>query len=58
MTGINDDERRHTERTREALEDVDTGLVVAHQRVEAWAKSLGTDSPAALPMPAGLCDTL
>ncbi|TDA47343.1 MULTISPECIES: CopG family transcriptional regulator [Burkholderia] len=35
--------------TREALSDVDTGHVVDHQAVQAWADSLDTDTP--LPTP-------
>lgn len=35
--------------TREALADVDAGLVYSHDAVKAWANSLGTDNP--LPAP-------
>lgn len=35
--------------TQEALADVDAGLVIDHLAVQAWADSLGTDSP--LPVP-------
>jgi len=35
--------------TQEALADVDTGNVIGHQAVQAWAESLGTDQP--LPVP-------
>lgn len=35
--------------TREALADVDAGLVINHQAVQAWANSLSTDDP--LPVP-------
>jgi len=35
--------------TREALADVDTGHVIDHQAVQAWADSLSTDEP--LPVP-------
>jgi predicted transcriptional regulator len=35
--------------TREALADVDAGNVIDHQAVQAWAESLGTDTP--LPAP-------
>jgi predicted transcriptional regulator len=35
--------------TLEALTDVDAGRVIDHQAVQAWADSLGTDSP--LPVP-------
>ncbi|QXH45140.1 ribbon-helix-helix domain-containing protein [Pseudomonas xanthosomatis] len=42
-----EDERNRL--TREALADVDAGRVIDHQSVQAWAESLGTDSP--LPVP-------
>lgn len=35
--------------TREALTDVDSGRVIDHQAVQAWADSLDTDHP--LPVP-------
>ncbi|MBV2159272.1 CopG family ribbon-helix-helix protein [Achromobacter denitrificans] len=35
--------------TQEALADVDAGLVLDHQAVQAWADSLGADQP--LPAP-------
>ncbi|HGB0711321.1 TPA: CopG family ribbon-helix-helix protein [Salmonella enterica subsp. enterica serovar Typhimurium] len=35
--------------TLEALNDVESGQVIDHQTVQAWADSLGTDHP--LPMP-------
>lgn len=35
--------------TREALADVDEGQVIDHQAVQAWAESLGTDNPLAVP---------
>ncbi len=35
--------------TREALSDVDTGNVVDHQDVLAWAESLDSDNPLAMP---------
>lgn len=35
--------------TREALADVDAGRVIDHQAVQAWADSLSTDGPLALP---------
>ncbi|WP_206539898.1 CopG family ribbon-helix-helix protein [Rheinheimera mesophila] len=35
--------------TREALADVDEGQVIDHQAVQAWAESLGTDKPLAVP---------
>jgi predicted transcriptional regulator len=35
--------------TLEAIADVDSGLIVDHHSVQAWADSLGTDNP--LPRP-------
>jgi len=35
--------------TREALADVDAGLVIDQLAVQAWADSLGTDQPLPLP---------
>ena len=35
--------------TREALADVDAGRVIGHQAVQAWADSLGTGEPLAVP---------
>lgn len=37
--------------TQEALADVDTGRVVDHQAVQAWADSLNTDIPLPVPVP-------
>ena len=42
-----EEERRRL--TLEALTDVDAGYVIDHQAVQAWAKSLDTDTP--LPAP-------
>ena len=42
-----EEERRRM--TLEALADVDTGHVIDHQAVQAWADSLETDKP--LPVP-------
>ncbi|MDO9268240.1 MAG: ribbon-helix-helix domain-containing protein [Methylobacter sp.] len=42
-----EEERRRM--TLEALADVDTGHVIDHQAVQAWANSLDTDKP--LPIP-------
>ncbi|MBC7702415.1 MAG: ribbon-helix-helix protein, CopG family [Rhodoferax sp.] len=42
-------EEERSRLTREALADVDAGLVTDHQSVQAWADSLGTDKP--LPVP-------
>ena len=44
-----DQEEKRERLTREALADVDAGLVVDHQAVQAWADSLNTEEP--LPMP-------
>jgi len=44
-----DQEEERNRLTREALADVDAGRVIDHQAVQAWADSLGTDSP--LPVP-------
>lgn len=35
--------------TQEALADVDAGLVIDAQAVQAWADSLSTDSPVSVP---------
>ena len=42
-----EEERRRL--TLEALADIDTGQVIDHQAVQAWAESLSTDKP--LPAP-------
>ena len=42
-----EEERRRL--TLEALADIDTGHVIDHQSVQAWANSLDTDKP--LPIP-------
>ena len=44
-----DQEEERSRLTREALADVDTGRVIAHQAVQAWADSLDTDQPLPLP---------
>ncbi|MEA2110071.1 MAG: ribbon-helix-helix domain-containing protein [Pseudomonadota bacterium] len=44
-----DQEEERNRLTFEALADVDTGRVIDHQAVQAWADSLGTDEP--LPVP-------
>ena len=44
-----DQEEKRERLTREALADVDAGLVVDHKAVQAWADSLSTEEP--LPMP-------
>jgi len=45
---VDQEEERH-KMTLEALEDVDAGRVINHQSIQAWADSLGTDTP--LPSP-------
>jgi predicted transcriptional regulator len=42
-----EEERRRL--TMEALADVDVGMVIEHQSVQAWADSLDSDKP--LPVP-------
>lgn len=49
LTAWIDQEEERSRLTREALADVDKGLVIDHQAVQAWADSLSTDSP--LPVP-------
>lgn len=44
-----DQEEERNRLTREALVDVDAGLVIDHRAVQAWANSLSTDDP--LPVP-------
>jgi predicted transcriptional regulator len=44
-----DQEEKRELLTREALADVDAGLVVDHQAVQAWADSLSTEEPLPLP---------
>jgi len=47
---VNQEEERQRF-TLEALADVDAHQVIDHQAVQAWAASLGTDSPVVLPIP-------
>jgi len=35
--------------THEALADIDAGRIIDHQAVQAWADSLGSDTPLAVP---------
>lgn len=51
LTAWVDQEEERRRLTLEALADVDAHLVIDHQAVQAWAASLGTDSPVALPIP-------
>ena len=45
-----DQEEERGRLTLEALADVDAHQVIAHQAVQAWAASLGTDSTLPLPI--------
>ena len=45
---IDQEEERH-QLTLEAMADVDTGQVVTHQAVQAWAASLDSEKPLPLP---------
>lgn len=49
LTAWVDQEEERSRLTREALADVDAGMVIDHQSVQAWAESLGTDQPLPLP---------
>jgi len=42
-------EEERSRLTREAMLDVETGAVIDHQAVQAWADSLGTERPLAVP---------
>ena len=42
-------EKTYKQMTLDALTDVDTGKVVEHKAVLAWANSLSTDNPLPLP---------
>jgi predicted transcriptional regulator len=44
-----DKEEEHSHLTQKALADVDAGHVIDHQAVQAWADSLGTDTPLEIP---------
>jgi len=44
-----DQEEERSRLTREALADVDSGRILDHQAVQAWADSLSADTP--LPVP-------
>ena len=46
-----DQEEERSRLTREAMADVDSGEVISHQDVQAWAESLSTEHPAASPLP-------
>ena len=44
-----DQEEERSRLTREAMADVDEGRVIDHQAVQAWAESLETEQPLAIP---------
>jgi predicted transcriptional regulator len=44
-----DQEEERNRLTREALADVDSGHVLDHQAIQAWADSLDTDNPMDMP---------
>ncbi|MDO9224873.1 MAG: ribbon-helix-helix domain-containing protein [Pseudomonadota bacterium] len=46
-----DQEEARSRLTSEALADVDAGRVIDHQAVQAWADSLGSDTPLPVPAP-------
>jgi predicted transcriptional regulator len=46
---VDQEEERHR-MTLEALQDVDSGRVIDHQAIQAWADSLGTDNPQPSPV--------
>lgn len=46
---VDQEEERHR-MTLDALADVDAGLVIDHQTIQAWAESLTTDKPLAPPV--------
>lgn len=45
LTAWIEQEEERSRLTREALADVDAGEVIDHDAVQAWAESLGTDTP-------------
>jgi predicted transcriptional regulator len=45
-----DQEEERRRLTLEALADVDSGQVIDHQSVQAWADSLDSDKPRPLPL--------
>ncbi|MBB4117266.1 MULTISPECIES: CopG family ribbon-helix-helix protein [Rhizobium] len=49
LTAWIDQEEERRRLTLEALADVDSGNVVDHQAVQAWADSLDSDEPFSLP---------
>jgi predicted transcriptional regulator len=51
LTAWIDQEEERSRLTREGLADVDRGHLIDHQAVQAWADSLGSDSPLPTPVP-------
>lgn len=51
LTAWVDQEEERRRFTLEALADVDAHQVIDYQAVQAWAASLGADSPVDLPIP-------
>jgi len=49
LTAWLEQEEDRRQLTLEALADVDTGNVVDHEKVQAWADSLDTDKPLQVP---------
>jgi len=49
LTAWIDQEEERRRLTLEALTDVDSGMVIDHQYVQAWAESLDSENP--LPVP-------
>ncbi|MBB2673698.1 UNVERIFIED_ORG: putative transcriptional regulator [Rhizobium etli] len=49
LTAWIDQEEERRRLTLEALADVDSGNVIDHQSVQAWADSLDSDAPVSLP---------
>ena len=49
LTGWVDQEEERHRMTLETLANLDTGRVIDHQSVQAWADSVGTDKPLPLP---------
>jgi predicted transcriptional regulator len=49
LTAWIDQEEERRRLTLEALADVDSGTIIDHQSVQAWADSLDSDKPLPLP---------
>lgn len=50
LTAWVDQEEERSRLTREAMADVDAGLVIDHQLVQTWADSLSTGQPLPAPL--------